>query len=90
MAENKNETPTVVNVNDEPEETPGRLQVFVNKHPRAAKVVAISGGILAALGTVQIARTVHANRSHLELAGDHAKEAVSELSATVSPEDAEA
>lgn len=91
MAENKNETPKVVTVKDESEETtPGRLQTFVNKHPRAAKIVAITGGVAAVLGTVQFARTVQANRKHLELASDHAKEALNELSTSVSPQDAEA
>lgn len=66
---------------------PTRLQSFVNKHPRAAKVVAITGAVTAALGAVQIARTAQANRHHAIAAGDHAQESLRELSATVTPQE---
>lgn len=67
------------------EVTPSRLQTFVNKHPRAAKVTAIIGAVTTAVGAVHLTRTVQANRRHVEQAGEHAKEALIDLSTAVSP-----
>ncbi len=69
---------------------PTRLQVFVNKHPRAAKIVAVTGAVAAVVGVSHLTRTVAARKHHLAQAGDHAKEALDELSASVSPTDPEA
>lgn len=77
--------PLAEDVEPELEETQTRLQAFVNEHPRAAKLVAITGGVLAIAGGVHFTRTVKANRDHLSKAGDHAKGAVSELSNAASP-----
>ena len=89
MAENTNETTHVIT--DVPEDSaPTRLQAFVAKHPRASKVVAITGATLAAVGVVQVARTVKSNKGHLEAAGDHAVAALDELSSTVDPASPEA
>lgn len=84
------EQPTEATITDQPENAPTRLQVFVNKHPRAAKVVAIVGAVTTAVGAVQITRTVRSNKEHLELAGDHASAALDELAATTSPDATEA
>lgn len=92
MAENNDKNaPKAAVITDLPEEvTPTRLQSFVTKHPRIAKIATITGGVAAVIGTVQVARTVSARRHHLVEAGDHAKEALSELAATTSPTDTEA
>lgn len=74
----------------ENEKAPTRLQVFVNKHPQAAKVVAITGAVIAGLGTVHVAKTVSARKDHLASAGEHVGEALSEVAASVSPEDPKA
>lgn len=71
------------------ESQPTRLQYFVNQHPRAAKVVTLVGAAAAAVGVVQVARTVNARRDHLEAAGDHIGEAAREVAASVSPTDTE-
>lgn len=90
MAENPIKTPDAP-VDPSTEETePTRLQVFVNKHPRAAKIVAITGAVTAVIGASHVTRTVSARRHHIVQAGDHAKEALDELSASVSPTDSEA
>lgn len=67
------------------EKTPTRLQAFVINHPRASKVVAIIGGVTAVAGVAVTTNTVRKNRSHLKLAGEHAKESLNELSTSVSP-----
>lgn len=72
------------------ENAPTRLQNFVNKHPRAAKVTAIIGAVTTAAGALHFARTVHSNKEHLELAGAHASDALDELAATTSPDATEA
>lgn len=92
MAETTNETPSETNVpTDESSEVqPSRLQNFVNKHPRAAKVAAITGAVGTAIGVVCMTKTLQANKEHLDAAGDHAKEALHELSTSVSPQDPEA
>lgn len=89
MAETNNETHTGADAS-EPEVTPSRLQVFVNNHPRAAKVVAVTGAVTAAVGAVHITRTIAARKDHLSSAADHAGEALSEVAASVSPTDPEA
>jgi hypothetical protein len=88
MAEN---TPHTPDESVDPTETqPTRLQVFVNNHPRIAKVTAITGAVTSVAGAVVVAKTVQANRAHVEAAGEHAKEALNELSTAVSPDDTEA
>lgn len=89
MAETNPKTTPATSKTEE-KEAPSRLQVFVNNHPRAAKVAAITGGVTAAVGMVQIARTLRANKDHLSSAVEHAGEAVSEVAASVSPSDTEA
>lgn len=89
MAENAPQTSPETPETDENVE-PTRLQVFVNKHPRAAKITAIVGGVTAVAGAVHFTRTVQSNRAHVQQAGDHAKEALTELSTAVSPTDTEA
>lgn len=88
MAENT-QTQTAEVVADEPqaEVQPTRLQVFVNKHPRAAKVLAVVGVTGTAIGGVMVAKTVQANRKHVDQAVDHAQEAVAELSTAVTPQE---
>lgn len=91
MADDITQTPTDVPVVPaEVEETPTWLQRRVNNHPRAAKVTAVIGGSIAALGVVQFARTLHANKDHLDSAVDHAGQALNEVAASTSPTDAEA
>lgn len=93
MAETPNQTPEPVTITEpELEEVPQtRLQSFVNKHPKAARLLAITGAVGTVAGAVHFTRTLHANKDHLELAGDHAKEALNELSTSTSPNpDAEA
>lgn len=75
-AESETETPV-----------PTRLQAFTMKHPRAAKIVAITGAVTAVIGATHIARTVRARKDHLVSAGDHVGEALSEVAASVSPTD---
>lgn len=85
MAENNSETASK-QLSDQTEVVPtSRLQTFVTKHPRAAKIVAFTGAGAAVVGIVQTARTLKANKAHLELAGDHAKGALDELSTSVTP-----
>lgn len=81
---NSNETPDIEIV-DESEVQPNKLQKFVNKHPRAAKVVAIIGGVTAVAGVATVTNTMLKNKQHLELAKDHTKETLHELSEAVSP-----
>lgn len=69
----------------QPEAEPTRLQNFVAKHPRATKIVAITGAVSSVVGVVCVAKTVKSNKAHLELAGENAKEVLHELSATVDP-----
>ena len=88
MAENTPETPDVVI--DETEVKQNFVSRFAVKHPRTAKVVAIAGAVTAVGGILTVANTVKKNKRHLELAGDHAKEALTELSSSVSPTDPEA
>lgn len=61
------------------------VQKFVNKHPRLAKVVAITGGVLAVGGVATVANTARKNSHHLDNAGNLVLEAGSELSNAVSP-----
>lgn len=87
MEENTQTTPTADVTPVAPEAQPTRLQNFVNKHPRAAKVVAITGAVTAAFGAVHFTRTVQANKDHAKAAGDHARDALNELANTASPTD---
>lgn len=87
MTESTTQTPEIV-VDETPVETePTRLQKFVCKHPRAAKVAAITGGITAAAGVAITANTMRKNKHHLDQAADAAKEALHEVSESVSPTD---
>lgn len=86
MAENTSTEPTLeADVCVEPEVKQNFVTKLAVKHPRTAKVVAITGGITAVTGVLLTANTVRKNRRHLELAADHAKEALTELSSSVSP-----
>jgi hypothetical protein len=64
---------------------PTRLQRFVNTHPRASRVIAITGAVAAVVGVGTVANTARKNKHHLDNAADHVLEAGSELSAAVSP-----
>lgn len=87
MTENTPQTPEIV-VDETPVETePTRLQKFVCNHPRAAKVIAITSAVTAAAGVAVTANTMRKNKSHLDQAADHAKEALHEVSESVSPTD---
>lgn len=66
-------------------ETPGRLQMFVNNHPRAAKVAAAIGTAGTVVGGVLFVKTLQSNKDHLDAAADHVKGAATELSASVNP-----
>jgi|KBSMisStaDraftv2_1062788.scaffolds.fasta_scaffold977147_2 hypothetical protein len=70
--------------------SPTRLQSFVINHPRAAKVVAVTGAITAVAGAVAVTRNLRANRNELDSAAEHAELALSDLSSSVSPTDTEA
>jgi len=81
-----NPTPaTETESNDDVVVEPNFVQKFVNKHPRAAKVVAIIGGVAAVGGTATVINTARKNKHHLDAAADHVLEAGSELSNAVSP-----
>lgn len=85
MAENTQQTPeTVAEANVEEQKTNLFAKVAC-KYPRTTRVVAIVGGTTAVLSVLTIANTVKKNRQHLELASEHAKEALHELSTSVSP-----
>lgn len=91
MAENNQNQPApdvIVESGEEPNE-PTRLQKFVIKHPRASKVVAITGGILAAGGVALTANNMRKNKHELNAAADHAKAALSGVSSSVSPDPAD-
>jgi hypothetical protein len=90
MAETNQDPQTPVVDPSTEEQTPTRLQSFVAKHPRAARIAALTGVVGTVTGAVCVTRTVAAKRSHLEEAADHAKEALSELAATVDPASPEA
>lgn len=62
------------------------LQDKVNRHPRAAKAVAITGAVLSAIGVVQVGRTINANRSQLDSAATNAGELMSDLGQSVTPQ----
>ena len=86
MAEKNMQTPTSVDPIVETEEPkPNFLTKIATKYPRTTKVVAIAGGVTAVASVLTVANTVKKNRQHLELASDHAKEALHELSSSVSP-----
>lgn len=87
MAETHNQKTPPTDSQSEDEKAPSRLQNFVNNHPRAAKVVAVTGAATAAIGLVHITRTVKARKEHLVAAGEKAGEALSEVAASVSPTD---
>lgn len=90
MAETNPET---TNAPAEPqvfEEKQTWLQARVNNHPRAAKVLAVVTATAAVAGVVQFARTLKANKPHLNAAADHAKAGLDEVAASVSFPDPEA
>lgn len=88
MAENQTINPEPIE--DEVEVKQNFVSRFAVKYPRTAKVVAIAGGVTAIGGVLLTANTMKKNKHHLELAADQAKGALSELSSSVSPTDAEA
>lgn len=61
------------------------VQKFANKHPRAAKWIAIIGGTVAVGGGLTVANTMRKNSDHIDAAKDHVLEAGRELSDAVSP-----
>lgn len=65
---------------------PTRLQTFVTNHPRIAKVIAITGGVTAAVGAGVVANNMRKQRAHIIEAGHHAEQALMELSNSVSPD----
>ena len=75
---------------EQPEVSQNFVQKLVNRFPRTAKVAAISGAALSVVGVTTVVRTVRSNQDHLDAAGEHASEAVSELAATVDPMSQEA
>lgn len=85
MAENNPKTLPADETVGEIEEKQNFVSRFAVKHPRVAKVAAITGGVTAVAGVLLTANTVRKNRNHLIAAGDHAKEALTELSTSVSP-----
>jgi hypothetical protein len=90
MAEQtQNEAPET-DVPVEPEVKQNFVTRTAVKFPRTARVVAITGGVVAVGGALIIGNTVKKNKRHLELAADHAQEALTELSSSVSPTDTEA
>lgn len=89
MSAHKSET-TSQEVPETDEPQPTWLQRFVTSHPKSARVTAITGALAAAAGVVTVTRNLRANRDELDSAGDHAQEVVTDLSAAVSPTDAEA
>lgn len=84
MTENHTQTPADKQ-SEESENKPNWLQRQVNKRPRAAKFVAIAGGVLAVGGTAHFARTLRANKPHLDSAAGNVGEALGDLSAAVTP-----
>lgn len=86
MTENTSQT-TIEMPTAEPtlEEAPTRLQKFVIQHPRAAKIVAITGAVTAVTGIVLVANTMRKNSDHLSNAGELSLEALQEMSESVSP-----
>jgi hypothetical protein len=75
---------------EQPEVSENFVQKLANRHPRTAKVLAITGVVTTAITVAGIVRTVRSNKDHLEAAGEHASEAMSELAATVDPASPEA
>lgn len=86
MAETTDPTPEADVPTDAPEEKQNFVSRFAVKHPRAAKVIAIAGGVTAAGGVLLTVNTAKKNRAHLEAAGDHAKGVLTEISDAVSPD----
>jgi hypothetical protein len=68
---------------------PTRLQSFVTNHPRASRVIAITGAVAAVVGVGTVANTARKNKHHLDNAAEHVLEAGSELSNAVSPDPSE-
>lgn len=84
------DTNTEETATEQPEVSQNFVQKLANKHPRTAKVLAFTGLATTAIAVATVARTVRSNKDHLEAAGQHASEAVSELTATVDPASPEA
>lgn len=68
---------------------PNRLQKFVNNHPRASRVLAITGMVATVVSVGTVVHTASKNKHHLDNAADHVLEAGSELSSAVSPTSSE-
>lgn len=60
---------------------------FAVKHPRTARVAALTGAATAVVGVLLTANTVKKNRAHLVAAGEDAKDALGHISDAVSPTD---
>lgn len=87
MAENVKTQAVPAETENTEDARPTRLQVFVSNHPRAAKVLAIVGVTGTAVGAVTVAKTVSANRKHVDQALGHTQAAMSELSTAVTPQE---
>ena len=85
MTENTSQTTTIEMPTEPTLEEPTRLQKFVIQHPRAAKIVAITGAVTAVTGIVLVANTMRKNSDHLSNAGELSLEALQEMSESVSP-----
>lgn len=86
MTDQTTNQPTETDANAESETVqPTRLQVFVNNHPRASRVIAITGAVAAVAGVGTVANTARKNKHHLDAAAANVLEAGSEFSAAVSP-----
>lgn len=89
MAETQTD-PTETAQTEQAEVSPNFVQKFTNRHPRVAKVLAITGVATTAIAVTTVVRTVRSNKDHLDAAGEHLSEAASELTATVDPASPEA
>lgn len=83
--QNPTQTTPETTSTDKVEVEPNFVQKFANKFPRAAKAVAITGGVLVIGGTAVTANTMRKNKHHLDAAADEARGALNEFSNAVSP-----
>ena len=59
---------------------------FNTKHPRTARVLAISGVVIGITSVAIVSNTVRKNAHHLDASTKHLSEAAAELSSAVSPD----
>lgn len=83
-------TPSTTPVEPTPTVTPSRWQVFKADHPKLAKGATATVAVLAAVGVVQTARTVRANKDDIESARENIGEAASDIASSVTPKSPEA